>query len=184
MTTESLVPENAPVGNVQLTHDAHTASRRTYPIRLLAQDVEDPVNVGSLFRLADALGVRHIYLTGNSAMPPNAKLRRAARATEQYVSWSYAENPLLLMRELKCNGILPFALEITSGSVDVRFTKVPSNTEIVLIVGSENRGVSQCLLDEVAETVHIPMNGHNSSMNVAIACAIAVFELTKDLSAT
>lgn len=75
------------------------------------------------------------------------------------------------------------ALEITSGSVDVRRV-ISSAAPIVLIVGGENKGVSQGLLDESEQTVHIPMMGHNSSMNVVVACAIAVFEITKELSAT
>jgi tRNA G18 (ribose-2'-O)-methylase SpoU len=167
----------------QLTHQDHQSQSGKFPLSLLAQDVEDPANVGSLFRLADALGVEHLYLTGRSPAPPNNRLRRTARATEAHVSWSYDADPLPLVRSLKTQDVWVISLEITSNSVDIRQVIPPSDRKILLILGAEDTGVSQALLDESVQTLHIPMRGHNSSMNVAMACALAVFELTKNLSA-
>jgi len=167
----------------QLTHREHQSQSAKFPLCLLAQDVEDPANVGSLFRLADALGVEHLYLTGRSATPPNARLRRTARATEAHVSWSYGEDPLPLVQSLKSQGVWVLSLEITNNSLDIRRVTLPRDRKILLILGAEDNGVCQALLDESAQTVHIPMRGHNSSMNVAMACALAVFELTNNLSA-
>ena len=53
---------------------------------------------------------------------------------------------------------------------------------ICLIVGAENAGVCQALLDASDVTVHIPMRGHNSSMNVANACAIAAYDIGRRLA--
>jgi len=170
--------------NVQLGHAAHVPSGKSFPLSLLAADVTDPANIGGLFRLADGLGVRHIYLTGASTTPQNPKVRRSARATQQYVSWSYAQDALSLVKELKSSGQRILALEITSASVDIRRVAISPDVPIVLIVGSENQGIAQELLDESEQTVHIPMLGQNSSMNVVVASAIAVFEITKELSAT
>lgn len=170
--------------NIQLSHRDHKPAGGKLPVSLLAQDVEDPANIGSLFRLADALGVDHLYLTGRSPAPPNPRLRRTARTTETHVAWTYAADPLPLVRSLKQRGIWVACLEITRTSVDIRRVTPPAKTPILLILGAEHTGVSQALLDESAATAHIPMQGHNSSMNVAMACAIAVFELTRNLSAT
>lgn len=167
----------------QLAHEEHQPHCTKFPISLLAQDVADPANVGSLFRLADALGVEHLYLTGRSPTPPNARLRRTARATEVHVSWSYAADALPLVQSLKNQGIWVLSLEITRSSLDIRQVTLPTGRKILLILGAEDKGVSQALLNESAQTVHIPMRGHNSSMNVAVACALAVFELTQKLSA-
>lgn len=170
-------------GNVQLSHAEHVPSGKSYPLSVLAADVTDPANIGGLFRMADALGVRHLYLAGASVTPENAKVRRAARATQQYVPWSYTEDPLALVRELKGLGQWLVALEITSGSIDLRRLAIPAQKEIVLIVGNESQGVSQKLLDEAAQTAHIPMMGKNSSMNLVVASAIAVFGISDKLSA-
>lgn len=167
----------------QLTHREHHPQHTKFPLSLLAQDVADPANVGSLFRLADALGVEHLYLAGRTPTPPHARLRRTARATEMHVPWSYVPDPLPLVRSLKSEGVWTVSLEITRDSVDVRRVTLPPECKILLILGAEDKGVSQTLLDESAQTVHIPMCGNNSSMNVAVACALAVFELTQKLSA-
>ena len=128
--------------------------------------------------------MEHLYLTGRSPTPPNARLRRTARATEAHVSWSYAADPLPLVQSLKSQGVWVMSLEITRNSLDIRRVTLPPERKILLILGAEDKGVSQALLDETAQTVHIPMRGHNSSMNVAVACALAVFEMTQKLSAT
>ena len=77
----------------------------------------------------------------------------------------------------------PSSIEILAQKLDniqSDLLAVMKNTDkICLIVGSENAGVSQDLLNISDYTIHIPMFGQNSSMNVATACAIAVFELAR-----
>lgn len=167
----------------QLGHRDHEPGSGRFPLSLLAQDVADPANIGSLFRLADALGVEHLYLAGRTPTPPNARVHRTARATENHVPWTYSPDPLLLVRSLKNHGLWVVSLEITRDSLDIRRATLPPGRRTLLILGAEDRGVDQALLDESAQTLHIPMRGHNSSMNVAMACALAVFELTRNLSA-
>lgn len=167
--------------NVQLDHSAHRPTGRKYPLCYLAHDIDVPMNVGSFFRIADALGVEKIFLTGTSVVPPNAKLRKTSRATEKYVDYEYQDDPLLVIERLKGLGYRIISLEITSGSVDLRAFPVRTDDRICLILGSEKTGVSQALLDASDAAIHIPMLGHNSSMNVANACSIATYELTRCL---
>lgn len=165
----------------QLSHADHEPSGKTFPLALVAQDVADAANVGSLFRLADALGVRHLYLAGASATPANPKVRRTARAAQQYVPWSQHDNTLALVQDLKERGALVVSLEITDRSEDVRSIRLPPGRDIVLVVGAENAGVSQTILNASDRVAHIPMMGANSSMNLAVATALAVFALSQQL---
>ncbi|MET0388524.1 MAG: TrmH family RNA methyltransferase [Polyangiales bacterium] len=165
--------------NVQLTHAEQSRRALTFPITLIAHDVDAPVNVGSLFRLADALGSEKIYLTGSTQVPPNDKLRKASRASEQAVAYEYRPHALEVVQQLRAAGYGIVSLEITSGSSDIRSFDASRWERLALIVGAENRGVSQVLLDASDATVHIPMFGQNSSMNLATACGIALFELTR-----
>lgn len=166
----------------QLSHVDHAPSGQTFPLSLVAQDVADPANIGSLFRLVDALGVRHLYLAGDSITPDNLKVRRAARSAQQTVSWSYHNDSVELVLTLKRRNAWVASLEITNNSEDVRLVHLPPNRDIVLVVGAENAGVHQALLDESDRVVHIPMRGMNSSMNLAVAAALAVFEMTRQLT--
>lgn len=167
------------MNQIQLDHSHHRPAGRTYPISVLAHDMDVPMNVGSLFRLADALGIEHLYLTGSTPQPPNRKIRKTSRATEDNVAHSYATDPLELIEGLRETGTRIVSLEITSASRNIRSFATDAARPICLIVGAENEGVSDALLAASDEVVHIPMQGQNSSMNVATAAAIALFELIK-----
>lgn len=167
--------------NIQLGHDAHKESGKKYPICLLVHDMTVPMNVGSLFRIADALGVEKIFLTGQSISPPNSKIKKTSRSTEKYIPHSYEKDPLLVIAQLRSAGYKIASLEITTTSIDIEEFEVRPRDKICLILGSEADGICQQLLDESDVSVHIPMLGKNSSMNVANACSIATYELTKKL---
>jgi tRNA G18 (ribose-2'-O)-methylase SpoU len=167
----------------QLDHSQHRPAGKPYALCYLAHDLAIPANVGSLFRIADALGVENIWLTGRSAMPPHHKLRKTSRATEQHVPFSHAADPLPVLRALKADGYRIISLELTTASIDVRTLAVAAADRICLVLGAENAGVSQALLDISDQVVHIPMRGQHSSMNVAVACAIATFEITRAMAA-
>ena len=145
---------------------------------ILAHDITVPMNVGSLFRISDALGVEKIYLSGETPTPPNNKIRKTSRSTEKYVPYETVENPTELVKQLKQQNYRIIALEITSDSVPLQELKIENNQKVCLILGSENTGVSKELLDLADITTHIPMLGHNSSMNVATACGIAVYNIS------
>lgn len=167
--------------NIQLDHTHHENSYKKFPLSFLAHDMDIPMNVGSLFRIADALGVEKIYLTGNSIIPPNSKIKKTARSTEKYVPFSYEKNPIQVVEHLKAAGYRIISLELTNVSIDIRELDAKPNDKICLVIGSENKGVCQELLNVSDETVHIPMLGFNSSMNVAAACSIATFEILRRL---
>jgi len=164
--------------NRQLGHDECKRQMQTFPVCILAHDIKDPLNIGSLFRIADAMGVEEIFLSGQSPTPPHKKIRKTSRSTEQYVPFSYHEDPIEIIRKLKSDHYQIISLEVTNSSLDIRNFPAQINARICLIVGSENTGVQQKLLDLSDIIVHIPMMGANSSMNLACACGICLYELT------
>ena len=108
------------MGNIQLDHIAHKSTSLKYPLCFLANDIDVPMNIGSFFRIADALGVEKIYLTGNSLLPPNPKIKKTSRATEKYVPYSYEKDALAVVKMLKESGYKIVSLEIASASVDIK----------------------------------------------------------------
>jgi rRNA methylases len=169
------------MSNTQLDHHAHQSMPAKHALCLLAHNVRRPANVGSLFRLADALGLEKLFLTGTTCTPPHPKLHTAARHTEQHVPWEYAGDPLPVVAALKAAGYRIVGLELTSASIALGQLRVAPGNRICLVLGNESAGICQALLDAADATVHIPMLGHNSSMNVANACAIATYVITQKL---
>jgi len=165
--------------SIQLNHCHHCAQDKKYPVCFLAHDIDVPMNIGSLFRIADALGIEKLYLSGTSLVPPNTRIRKTSRATEKYVPFSYEKNPLDIIKKLKSEGYTILSLEITTSSIDISQLSPDKAEKICLVLGSEKSGVCQELLNESDFVLHIPMMGKNSSMNVANACSIAAYEITR-----
>ncbi|MGN6527708.1 MAG: TrmH family RNA methyltransferase [Burkholderiaceae bacterium] len=170
-----------PTANVQLDHAAHRPAATRRALRLLAVDVGIGANVGTLFRIADALGVEHLHLAGDSPVPPDPRIRRSARSAERFVPWSHAADPLDVVAALRAAGWRIVALELSTASVELARFEVAPGDRVCLVLGAEAAGVPQALLDAADATVHIAMRGHNSSMNVATACAIAAWEIGRKL---
>ena len=144
--------------------------------------MRSPFNVGSLFRIADALGVEKLWLTGQTITPPNDKIRKNSRATDKSVAYEYRADALSLIAELKSSGYKIISLELTSESIPLNQLTLDQR-KICLILGSENEGVTPELLAASDVKVMIPMQGQNESMNVAIAAAIAAYEIKQSRSA-
>jgi len=167
--------------NRQLIHQDHQAHAVCFPLTLLLDDVSDPANVGAIFRLADALGVERLILSGNTVRPPNRRLSRTARSTDKVVAYEWSDELDAVVARLQAQGYRMVALELTEQSVDLKTVDYRQLEKVCLILGAEQAGVRASLLEIVDYTVHIPMQGLNSSMNVATACAIAVHEITRHL---
>lgn len=163
----------------QLTHSEVKSTASSACVCVWLDDVLLPANVGSLFRMADALGVSKLYLSGNTPVPPNRLIRKTSRATEQTVPYELMDDALAGVKKLKAQGVRVVSLEITDASMDVKDFIWDKQDKLCLILGNEKKGVAQELLDLSDACVHIPMRGNNSSMNVAMAAALAVYELMR-----
>ena len=165
----------------QLSHEHHSKSEKKFPIQILLDDVCLPRNVGSIFRIADALGVEHIHLCGKTPIPPNHKIKKTARSTTKHVPYTYCENSLHAVKEIKEQDYTIISLEITTKSIPLKDVTLSKNAKVCLVLGNENYGVSKALLQESDFAIHIPMHGKGSSMNVATACGIAVYALVEKM---
>ena len=145
------------------------------PLVLVLDNVLDTYNIGSFFRLADALGAQKIYLCGPVVTPPNIKIHRASIGTWKWIEWQQFESTLDCLYQLKLQGYQIVACEQDKRSVDYRLAKY--NTPIALIAGSESFGISPQVLKEVDKVVEIPMYGINISLNVLVATSIIGYDI-------
>lgn len=148
--------------------------KNRHPIALLLDRVENRRNLASLFRLADAARVQEVilYHCGIDSEKEH-KVKKVARSTHQYVSQREV-NTLSELIALKKEYHL-VGLEITNKSVP--YYKYSGKTPLAMVIGNERKGISQELLNLCDESVHVPMMGRNSSMNVAMAAGIATYGL-------
>ncbi len=173
--------------NTQLTHKQHKTSGKKFPLSIIASDINHPENIGSLFRLCDALGIEKLYLCGDSSAPPSNKINKTSRSTEKHVRHEAYQDTKSLIEKLKANDVVILSLEITTTSIAISSSEfiaimnTHKDKSFALILGSEKNGINDDLLTLSDATFHIPMHGNNSSMNVISAASIACFEITKNL---
>ena len=137
-------------------------------------------NIGSLFRISDALGVEELIFCGEN-LQLGKRMKKTSRSTEKYVSYKEESDILQVVTSLKAKRYFIIALEITDSSISLDDFILNTNQPIALIIGNENVGVSEDILKLADEIVHIKMFGENTSMNVVQATSIILYELTKQL---
>lgn len=164
----------------QLTHYTSNFTTKTFPVTLVCDNVTNAPNVGSLFRISDAFGVTELILCGDD-IPFGRKMTKTARATEKTVPYSVVKNSLESILNLKAKGFYIIALEITTTSTPIHQYTFSKTQPIALVIGDENFGISEGILELADAIIHIDMYGQNSSMNVVQATNIALYEITKQL---
>lgn len=143
------------------------------PIKIILDNIQDTYNIGSFFRLADAVAAEKVYLCGETVTPPNLKIHRASVGTWRWVPWEYHRFPEKLIKELKKEGCFVVAAEQNPKSI--LYTELKIKTPIALVVGHESKGVSPEVLKIVDQIVEIPLLGVNRSLNVLVAASIILY---------
>jgi tRNA G18 (ribose-2'-O)-methylase SpoU len=149
--------------------------RKGQEIYLILHNIRSTFNVGSIFRTADAAGIKKICLCGYTPTPDNQKVAKTSLGAERYVPWEYHKQTWRLLRKLSADGIQIVALEQTKKSVDYRQFK--PKFPIALMVGNEVKGLSKKILARADKIIAIPMYGNKESLNVAVATGIAVYKI-------
>lgn len=143
-------------------------------IVLVLDNVLDTYNIGSFFRLADAIGAQKIYLCGPCVTPPNIKIHRASIGTWKFVPWEHFDNTIDCVKKLSSLGYFLTACELSEHSLP--YNKANYKSPMALILGSEVNGVGKDVLRLVNQTVEIPMFGVNHSLNVLVAASVISYQ--------
>lgn len=165
---------------MQLNHYNTSFKKKLFPIILVCENVTNAPNIGSLFRTADAFGIEKILFCG-SDITLSRKMTKTSRATEKVIDYEVSKDVLEVVSSLKTKEYQIIALEITDKSQAIDTIQFSAKKPIALIIGDENFGVSEAVLNKCDKTIHINMFGQNSSMNVVQATTIALYEITKQL---
>lgn len=141
---------------------------------LLLDAVQDPGNVGTMIRTADAAGFQGVILGKGTVDLYNDKTLRAAQGSHLHLE-IFQGNLIEFIKEFKENNLPIVGTELNSETKSYKKLKVDTN--FGLVVGNEGNGVSNEVLELVDQNVYIPMKGHAESLNVAIAASILMFYL-------
>jgi 23S rRNA (guanosine2251-2'-O)-methyltransferase len=139
--------------------------------------------VGSIFRIADALGVSKIYLTGYTGTPPDPKIAKVALGAEEFVPWEKHQSAVRLIKKLRTSNpqtrIIALENNVKAPRHSIDIKKYKPQFPLALLIGEETKGIEKKLLELCDEIIEIPMRGQKESLNVSVACGIAVYELLR-----
>ena len=139
---------------------------------LVLDDVQDPGNVGTLIRTADAAGFQGVFLTEKTADLYNLKTLRSMQGSHFHLP-IYRMDKEELLAYLDQQDLPLYVSTLARDSVAYNELSLPQS--FVWVVGNEGAGVSQEMVEAANQLVHIPMPGRAESLNVAVAGGILLF---------
>jgi TrmH family RNA methyltransferase len=169
---ESISPMQSPQGALFLCRLPEKKAFCPKPGMLILDGIQDPGNLGTILRTADALQVPVVLLEG-CADPYNHKTVRASMGAvfrTPVVSATWQE-----VKKACASAKIPVAVTaLTERAKDLRSAPLKS---MAVVIGSEGRGVRQEILDDADAELIIPMNPDCESLNAAIAAAIVMWQM-------
>ena len=171
----------APVAYVAVEEIIAAARERgEEPLLLLLDGIEDPQNLGALLRTADAAGVHGILLPRRHSVPLTETVARVSAGALEYVPVARIGNIAQTMRALKEQG---FWIAGTDMAGEEMYDRANLTGALVLVIGSEGRGMSRLTRDLCDFTVRLPMHGKINSLNASVAGAILMYEALRQRTA-
>lgn len=148
---------------------------------IVLHNIRSVHNIGAIFRVADAIGIDTIYLSGYSPTPRDQfgrmrnDIHKTALGAEKTVSWEYVSNIGSLLHRLKKDDVNVVAVEQGKDTTDYKeFTALGKSA---FVFGNEVRGLSRALLKKCDHVISIPMRGKKESLNVATSVGIILFRI-------
>ena len=158
----------------RLYKEATQKYRLQAEIAFLLQSLDDPLNVGSMFRIADACGASELILAGRTPTPPHEEIDRTSRGHERRVSWRRIPQIDEALAVAKDDGYHLLALETARGAKCYLEYEFPS--KVCLVLGNESKGVYPSTLTHCDGAVFVPMYGKGPSLNVHVAAALVAYQ--------
>ena len=142
---------------------------------VILENVQNPTNVGAIFRSAAALGMDAVLLTPACSNPLYRRSCRVSMGTVFQVPWTYMEANWI--ENLRSHGFKTAAMALKDDSVSIDDPVLRQEEKLAVVLGTEGDGLAAVTIEDCDYTVKIPMYHGVDSLNVAAASAVAFWEL-------
>jgi 23S rRNA (guanosine2251-2'-O)-methyltransferase len=153
---------------------AAAEKRNEPPFFLLLDEIEDPHNLGSIMRTADAVGAHGIIIPKRRAVGLTATVAKASTGAIEYIPVVRITNMARTIDELKERGVWIAGTDAT-GSDDYR--RMDGQIPLGLVIGSEGKGMGRLIREKCDFLIHLPMVGKVTSLNASVAASILMYEI-------
>ena len=165
-----------------LDHPLAVAEQRGQQPFLLALDhLQDPQNLGSLLRTAEAVGVHGVVMPKDRSAPVNATVARASSGAVEHLALCDATNLTRALAWYKERGVWVVGLDPRG---ETRYDALAHDWPVAVVVGSEDRGLRPLVQRACDYLVHIPMTGRVASLNAAVAGSLLLYHIWRQRAET
>lgn len=147
------------------------------PVTVVLDNVRSEMNVGSVFRTADAFLIECICLCGITPQPPKSEIHKTALGAEDSVAWQYYPTTIAAIEQLKNQGYTICSIEQVLDSISLEQFVVNQGQKMAIVLGNEVKGVSQEVVDASDLCVEIPQHGTKHSLNISCCAAIVMWHV-------
>ena len=152
------------------------------PVIIVLDNVRSHLNVGSVFRTADAFLIEAIYLCGITGIPPHRDIQKTALGATETVAWRYFETTTAAISELKSKGYKIASIEQAENATILNNVKYDGKEKLAIVFGNEVEGVEQAIVNASDLVIEIPQFGTKHSLNISVSVGIVIWELVRRLS--
>ena len=151
---------------------ARAAKRNEDPLFLILDGIEDPHNLGSILRTADAAGIHGIIIPKRRAVQLTSTVAKTSTGAIEYVPVARVTNLVQTVKQLKERGVWVFGTDMKGQD----FRKWSAKGPTAMVIGNEGKGISPLLKKECDEMLTIPMVGHVQSLNASVAASLLMYQ--------
>ena len=176
---QGIAAELKPYQTVSLEEIIIKAKKKEKKIIVMLDGIEDPHNLGAIMRSADVFEASGIILPKHNSVTLNATVAKTSAGAINYVPVAVVNNLNQAIKELKEEG---YWIVSTDGSATISYSSIKYDFPVVVVIGSEGKGVSSLVLKNSDYIVKIPQFGHVNSLNASVAAGILLADVHKSNS--
>lgn len=173
---QGIAAELKPYQTVSLEEIIYKAKKKEKKIIVMLDGIEDPHNLGAILRSADVFEASGIILPKHNSVSLNATVAKTSAGAINYVPVAVVNNLNQAIKTLKEEG---YWVVSTDGSATISYSSIKYDFPVVVVIGSEGKGISSLVLKNSDYIVKIPQFGHVNSLNASVAAGILLAEVHK-----
>lgn len=151
-------------------------SKNESPFLILLDELEDPQNFGAILRTAEAVGVHGVIIPKRRSVQLNATVFKTSAGAAEYVKVAQVTNVAQTLKNLRGVGLQVVGSDM---SAEVDFRQADLTSGIVLVIGSEGKGMRRLTRESCDLLIKIPMVGKINSLNASVAGAVLMYEIQR-----
>lgn len=151
---------------------AKAAQLNEDPFFLILDEIEDPHNLGSILRTADAAGVHGVIIPKRRAVQLTATVAKTSTGAIEHVPVVRVGNLVNLVADLKKRGLWIFGTDMAGQD----YRQWDATGSVALVIGNEGKGIAPLLKKKMDGMLTIPMVGHVQSLNASVATSLLVYQ--------